>query len=57
MLILLDQQVLREIVWLCHGDVTALGADEGPPGLLIGAGQPGLNAGGQEPPTLGPALS
>ena len=57
MLILLDQQVPREMVWLCHGDVTASGADEGPPGLLSGAGQSGLNAGGQEPPTPGPALS
>lgn len=45
------------MVWLCHGDVAASGADKGPLGLLSGAGQPGLNAGDQEPPTPGPALS
>ena len=31
MLILLDQQVPREMEWLCHGVVTVSGADEGPP--------------------------
>lgn len=31
MLILLDQQVPREMEWLCHGVVAVLGADEAPP--------------------------
>ena len=58
MLILLDQQVPREMEWLCHVVVTVSELMRAPPpDLLSGAGQPGLSAGGQEPPTLGPALS